>query len=375
MPSLDVSALFGSTNNYGNYYVLGNVSISMNHGSSYTNYNRTLDLTSGFHGTQYKVGSTSFQTSIFCSQPAQVCVWHAMSSQKLPQISVTFDSQQSKLANASCSNGFARLTGLTQTGPPTGMKYDAVAHASKDAAVSCSGNTLLVQAPSSSITVVISAGTNYNQKAGNAANNWNFKGTDPAATVEKTSTNAINAGISALSDGHAADYSALFGAFTLSLPDVNGTTGVETSKAISSYSANGGGDPFVEALLFDYSRYLLICSSRENSLPASLQGKWAENLNPSWHSDYHLDINLQMNYWAAAQTGLSKIQSGLWDFIEDTWVARGQVSAQLMYNAPGWIAHTGMNVFGSTGMGGSTAYWADCKSSSFLPSRLISPAR
>ena len=227
------------------------------------------------------------------------------------------------------------------------MRYYAVARTDGNATVSCSGSTLKVRSTSNSVYVVITAGTNYDQKAGNAASNWSFKGPDPSTAVEQMANNAVKTGFSALEKSHKADYTALMGSFTLLLPDTHGTSVVETSKAISSYTSSGAGDPLLEGLLFDFSRYLLISSSRENSLPANLQGKWAEKTADSsnWHSDYHLDINLQMNYWAADQTGLSKVQHGLWNFILDTWIPRGEMSAQLIYNAKGWIAHTGMNIF------------------------------
>ena len=59
-------------------------------------------------------------------------------------------------------------------------------------------------------------------------------------------------------------------------------------------------------LLFQFGRYLLISSSRPGSLPANLQGKWCDSNNPSWRSDYHTNVNLQMNYWPSDVVHLSE---------------------------------------------------------------------
>jgi hypothetical protein len=80
------------------------------------------------------------------------------------------------------------------------------------------------------------------------------------------------------------------------------------------------GDPYVEALLFDYARHLFISSSREDSLPPNLQGVWEDKLECAWSGDYHANINLQMNHWFADQVGLGSLQKALWNYIEKTWV-------------------------------------------------------
>jgi hypothetical protein len=86
------------------------------------------------------------------------------------------------------------------------------------------------------------------------------------------------------------------------------------------------GDPYVEALLFDYARHLFISSSRDNSLPPNLAGVWEEKLQSAWSGDYHANINLQMNHWFADQVGLGSLQEALWKFMVNTWVCPGIVS-------------------------------------------------
>ena len=180
--------------------------------------------------------------------------------------------------------------------------------------------------------------------------------------MNKVTSAAASKSYERLLRAHLRDYQALESAFSLNLPDPNGSADKETADLISAYTADRStGDPFVEALLFDYSRHLLISSSRPGSLPANLQGRWTEELNPAWSADYHANINLQMNYWAADQTGLGSTQDALWDYMELNWVPRGSETARLLYDADGWVVHNEMNIFGFTAMK-EGASWANCKS-------------
>lgn len=78
----------------------------------------------------------------------------------------------------------------------------------------------------------------------------------------------------------------------------------------------GAEDPGLPLLYFQYGRYLLCASSARATLPPSLQGKWNEDLNPPWESDYHHDVNLQMAYWPAEAGGLAAYTDALFDHIE-----------------------------------------------------------
>lgn len=345
---------------------MGNISIAIDHGTSYKNYKRTLDLSRGVYETSYTVDNAKFTTNTYCSYPAQVCVFTVASSSSLPKTMVKFENLlvDASLNKISCSDGFAKLSGTTQAGPPDGMKYEARAKVGDGAKTSCSSDGTLTITPakgSKSLTVVFGANTNYDQKKGNAQNNYSFKGQDPGPGVEAATSKAAKTNSKDLLSKHVSDYTALFSAFTLNLPDPNGSAKKDTASVISQYSVNGKGDPFVEALLFDYSRYMLITSSRDNSLPANLQGRWAEQLSPAWSADYHANINIQMNYWAADQTGLTKTQPALWNYMQDTWVPRGIETAKLLYNASGWVTHSEMNIFGHTAMK-DDATWANCTS-------------
>ncbi|MCA3010305.1 MAG: glycoside hydrolase family 95 protein [Phycisphaerales bacterium] len=114
--------------------------------------------------------------------------------------------------------------------------------------------------------------------------------------------------------------------------------------------ARGGDDPDLIATYLRLADHLLRGSSREGGLPANLQGLWAGELQTPWNGDYHLNINVQMNYWAALPTGRFGEHLPLLDLV-DSLQAPGGRTAQAYYGAPGWVAHTITNVWGFTSPG------------------------
>jgi alpha-L-fucosidase 2 len=107
----------------------------------------------------------------------------------------------------------------------------------------------------------------------------------------------------------------------------------------------GAADPGLMALYFQYGRYLLMSSSRPGSLPANLQGLWNDKMNAAWNSDYHLNINIQMNYWPAEVCNLSECHEPLFDLM-DTLSASGTNVAKIDYGCRGWVAHHLTDPFG-----------------------------
>ncbi|KAI1128643.1 Six-hairpin glycosidase-like protein [Nemania abortiva] len=360
----DLAPLLGSGNNYGSNRVLGNVTISIPGLETYSDYKRSLDLKTGVHTTQFTSGEANFTTSLFCSYPDQVCVYHIESTRDLPTVTVGFENilTTEDLVTTTCNESSVRMTGYTQAGPPQGMKYSAIARTLGDSTITGCSNSgrLAIQSAQAqkTQTIIIAAGTDYDQKKGNKQANYSFRGQDPDSIISAIASKALSKTYTTLLAGHITDYRALEGAFHLELPDPSNSSELETAVVFSNYNWTGPGDPFLESLLFDYSRHLLISSSRDNSLPANLQGRWTERLDSAWGADYHANINLQMNYWGAEQTGLGATEEALWNYMQDTWVPRGTETAKLLYGAEGWVVHNEMNIFGHTAMKES-AQWAD----------------
>ena len=120
---------------------------------------------------------------------------------------------------------------------------------------------------------------------------------DPARRCETVLAKAAGKSYRQLRASHVADHQQLFRRVDLDLGSTDAARNPtdERLKAVRS----GANDPQLAALYFQFGRYLLIGSSRPGSLPANLQGKWCQHYNAPWNSDYHFNINLQMNYWPA----------------------------------------------------------------------------
>ncbi|CAG8983007.1 hypothetical protein HYALB_00003586, partial [Hymenoscyphus albidus] len=363
----NVSGLLGTGDNYGHFFPLGNLTVTLESIISTTGYVRALDLDTGIHSTNYTANDGQFYaTSAFCSQPDNVCVY-TLSTRNgtLPNISITLQNllADSTVQVSSCGPNYVRVAGNLQAGPPLGMRYNTIARIISNSTLnfceSAGVGTMVIPASAavSSVSLVIGAESNYDQTKGNAASNYTFKGADPKAAVERITFEAAFKAPNTLLEAHIADYTSLTQLFTLDLPDTKNSSLLSTPSILSRYTTSSD-DPYLDSLLFDYGRHLFISSARANALPTNLLGKWSEKQDAPWSADYHANINIQMNYWFADQVGLGSLQDGLWDYIQNTWVPRGSETAKLLYDAPGWVVHDEMNIFGYTGMK-EGAEWAN----------------
>ncbi|NJK98930.1 MAG: hypothetical protein HC905_32055 [Bacteroidales bacterium] len=114
-------------------------------------------------------------------------------------------------------------------------------------------------------------------------------------------------------------------------------------------------DPYLYQLIFQYGRYLLISSSRPGTMPANLQGIWANKIQTPWNGDYHTDVNIEMNYWPAEVTNLSEMHLPMFDLIA-MLIQPGKRTAKIHYNSTGWVVHPITNVWGYTSPGESASW-------------------
>ncbi|WP_394770488.1 glycosyl hydrolase family 95 catalytic domain-containing protein [Lacisediminihabitans sp.] len=156
-----------------------------------------------------------------------------------------------------------------------------------------------------------------------------------------------------LLDRHLQSHGELFGRVRLRLGDRSvptpGAVPVPTDRRLAEANEHPHGaiaaDPGLAELLFNYGRYLLIGSSRPGGAPANLQGIWNAELPAPWSSNYTININLQMNYWAAEAVGLAECLEPLFDLI-DLLRTTGTRTARELYGAGGWAAHHNADVWG-----------------------------
>ncbi len=153
---------------------------------------------------------------------------------------------------------------------------------------------------------------------------------------------------------HIKDYQSLYNRCEIQLSD-NQTDSIPTDQRIQNIK-NDKVDSGLEALLFQYGRYLLISSSREGTNPANLQGLWNEHIEAPWNGDYHLNINLQMNYWLADMTNLGELNNPLFDYI-DKLVENGRVTARKNFGCDGTFIPHATDLWAVTWLRAPTAYW------------------
>ncbi len=155
-------------------------------------------------------------------------------------------------------------------------------------------------------------------------------------------------------EAHIRDYQSLYNRVALDLQGAD-LDSLPTSERLARLKS-GETDTDLEEKLFDFGRYLLISCSRPGTNPANLQGLWNPHIEAPWNADYHLNINLQMNYWPAEVTGLPECHEPLFDFT-DRLIERGKNLAREQYGLPGAVVHHTTDLWAPAWMQAATAYW------------------
>jgi alpha-L-fucosidase 2 len=153
---------------------------------------------------------------------------------------------------------------------------------------------------------------------------------------------------------HVSDFKSIYNRVSLKLVAKNSEVNPLNERL--EFARNGKSDPALEALLFQFGRYLLISSSRPGTNPANLQGLWNKDIEAAWNADYHLNINLAMNYWPAEVTNLSEMHEPLFDYL-DRLVENGKKTAQEQYGCRGSVVHHATDLWAPTWMRAAQAYW------------------
>lgn len=165
---------------------------------------------------------------------------------------------------------------------------------------------------------------------------------------------AKDAGHAKIWRDHTTDFDRLYARTHLRLGDGQKDS-IPTDQRLTAIK-NGATDLGMDALLFHYGRYLLIASSRPDTNPANLQGLWNPHIEAPWNGDYHLNINLQMNYWPANVTQLDELNAPLFAYI-DKLIENGKVTAQKNYGCRGSFVPHATDLWAPTWLRAPTAYW------------------
>lgn len=336
--------LIGNKENYGTHLPMGNLLFDF--GSSnqeVSNYKRELDIRNAMASVCFTKGGVSFKREVFVSHANNLIVIK-LSADKKNSISSTvhFNPQGLPIQTSKIDPTIFGIEGdafeTIHSNGKVGVHFFTAIKVSKcDGKVSITEDGIEILG-ASNVELLVSANTNYK------CDNPKEVSLCQLNDVQDKSYNEIRR-------AHIADYQTLFNRAGLSLGNSPKST-MPTDERINALKATGN-DPELYALFYNYARYLLIASSREDSpLPGNLQGIWNDNFacKMPWTCDFHFDINMQQNYWIAESGNLRECHEPLFKLIESL-VEPGSRTATKLYGEQGWVAHVFTNAWGYTAPG------------------------
>ena len=356
---------------YGRYLAFGGIFMVFNNQKkgldTVTDYHRGLDITEATTTTSYTQDGTTFKRETFSSYPDDVTVTHlTKKGNKTLDFTLWNSLTEDLLANGNYSWEYSNYKNghvitdengilLKGTVKDNGLKFASYLGIKTDGKVTVQNETLTVTGASYA-TLYLSAKTNFAQ---NPKTNYR-KDIDLEKTVKGIVEAAKAKDYETLKKDHIKDYQSLFNRVKLNLG--GSKTAQTTKEALQGYNPSKGQK--LEELFFQYGRYLLISSSRDrtDALPANLQGVWNAVDNPPWNADYHLNVNLQMNYWPAYMSNLAETAKPMINYIDDMRYY-GRIAAKEYAGIEskdgqenGWLVHTQATPFGWTTPGWNY-YW------------------
>ncbi|WP_114793131.1 glycoside hydrolase family 95 protein [Niabella yanshanensis] len=330
----------GDEQETGAYQAFGDVWINLDDSiTAFTHYRRELDLNTALARVSYEKNDIRFTRTYFASHPQQVVAVHFTASKKgaySGDIRLT-DMHQAVVV---ASNKGLQVTGILENGLQYAARLELKHVGGTVKVIEKEGVPVIRIDKADGFTLLLAAATNYSNQR---SQGW--RGANPLPVVQKRLDEAAPKTLSRLQQEHIKDYQSWFKRTSLQLgPVTKSGSNLPARDRVLQYKA--GTDPALEALLFQYGRYLLISSSRRGGLPANLQGIWNDSNNPPWRSDYHSNINIQMNYWLALPTNLPDMHHPYLDYINSMREVKKANTQKEYPGVRGWTVKTENNIFG-----------------------------
>ena len=336
------------------YQSLGDLRLTFEHEGAPTDYRFELDIDSAIARLTYRLGTVRYTREVFASHPAQSIVMRiSADAPRHITVSTWIDRPQDATTEVA---GNDRLNLVGVLGGGKGLSFLASVKILADEGTLDAYPERIYAQNANAITLIVAAATSY-------------RSNDHRAAVERTLAATMTTPYEKLKSDHIADHQKLFRRVSLQLNHEGNHEGnhedtkarrvdTEARRFVDPMAStptderlervkNGETDLGLEALYFQFGRYLLIASSRPGGLPANLQGLWNDSMFPPWDSDYHLNINLQMNYWPAEVTNLAELHQPLFDYLESLREP-GRKTARVHYGAGGFVAHHISDIWGFT---------------------------
>ena len=337
--------LHGNQTSFGTHLPIGDLKMQFIYPEGkVTDYRRSLSLDEAVSSVSFNSGGVNYKREYFATNPDNVLVLR-LTTDKQKSITMNMGLDLMRQADLSVENNQLVFTGKVDfpLHGPGGVCFEG-----RIAVLADNGEVKMEQSGVSikeadAVTLIVDVRTDYKSP--------DYK-TLCADGVEKAAAKSYDE----LKQAHIKDYNTLYNRVSIHF-------GQDANRAMPTdvrwkQVKEGKTDTGLDALFFQYGRYLTIASSRENSpLPIALQGFFNDNkaCNMGWTNDYHLDINTEQNYWAANVGNLAECNAPLFTYIKDL-AHHGAKTAEVVYGCKGWTAHTTANVWGYT-PASSTIIW------------------
>jgi alpha-L-fucosidase 2 len=346
---------------YGSYQIFSELNIEWDDKSEYKDYRRILDIEDAVAYVSWNKSGVEYQMKAIADFDKDR-IHIKIKSSKPAAINLKASLNRTENAKTFVEGNSLVLEGQLPFGEKKGMKFAALANIALKGGELAEESSALKVNNASEVEIVVYAMTNFD---------FDYKGLkdiDPLAELRKID---IPNKLSFDEDVkiHTKRFGEYFDRCRWHSRLENKSKQISTPERLIKY-AKGDKDPELPILYFNFGRYLLICSSRPGLLPANLQGLWAHEYHTPWNGDYHLNINIQMNYWLAEITNLGDLAEPLHRFTA-ALQENGRKTAQAYYNAPaGWVAHVISNPWLFTSPGEHASWGSTLTGGAWLASHL-----
>ena len=308
------------------YETAGQLKISLHETDHARNYRHELDIMRGVATVEYDMRGTHYTRTCFASYPDNVIVYNVKSDGDKLDAAIGYDKER-KLSHKAEGNEI-HITGKTICG---NHKFGVKIRVITDGKIIAKNGELFVS-DTNEFTVLVNIGTEF--RLGEEFANKILFPTDTNFDILKSR--------------HEEDFLSVMSRADISLPEETGMEEVSMSARQEALDDNKPNDGGLVMMIWQFGRYLLASSSRPGTLPANLQGMWVQSDVSPWSSDYHTNINLQMNYWPAEVANLSDCATPLFEYIRDYLLESGKNTAKIGYNSRGAVVHHLSDIYGFT---------------------------
>jgi len=320
------------------YQALGDLYLDFGAIRGVNNYRRELDIEEAIAKVTYTANNVNYTREVFSSAPDQVIVVHLTADKSG---SISFTSTLSRQGNKAKIVATGNEISLNEhVGDGIGVKMYARLRMKTEGGTMISGGDSIRVEKANSVTIFITAATDY-------------FGEDPSIITRNQIDAIMSHQFEDIKKSHVTDYQSFFNRVKLDLGSSDGNYFTTDARIVAMQ--NGYVDTDLIELYYQFGRYLLISSSRPGNLPANLQGIWADGLRPPWSADYHININIQMNYWPSEITNLAELQEPFIDFI-DALRPNARRTAEEVYGMKGIVAHYTTDLWHFTEPTGAIGY-------------------